>query len=50
MDSEDYRELNGIDGEPVEFEWNIFTGHTITGSAPRGSKKDGTKRNQTLRD
>ena len=21
MDSEDYRELNGIDGEPVEFEY-----------------------------
>ena len=28
MDSKDYQELNGIDGEPVEFEWNIFPGHT----------------------
>ena len=24
MGSRDYRALNGIDGEPVEFEWNIF--------------------------
>ena len=23
MNSPEYRELNGIDGEPVEFEWNI---------------------------
>ena len=23
-----YRELDGIDGEPVEFEWMIFPGHT----------------------
>ena len=28
-DSKDYQKLNGIDGEPVEFEWNIFPGHTI---------------------
>ena len=41
MDSRDYRELNGIDGEPVEFEWTIFPGHTMlellhynTGVAP----------------
>ena len=24
----EYRELDRIDGEPVEFEWNIFPGHT----------------------
>ena len=29
MKSREYYELNGIDGEPVEFEWNIFSGHTI---------------------
>ena len=29
MDSYEYRELNGIDGETVEFEWNIFSGHRI---------------------
>ena len=23
-----YRELNGVDGEPVEFEWTFFPGHT----------------------
>ena len=28
MDSRQYRELNGIDGEPVELEWHIFPGHT----------------------
>ena len=27
MDSHDYCELNGIDGEPVEFEWSVFPGH-----------------------
>ena len=26
MDPREYRELNEIDGEPVEFEWNIFPG------------------------
>ena len=25
----EHRELNGIDGEPIEFEWHIFPGHTI---------------------
>ena len=29
IDSKDAQELNGIDGEPVEFEWNTFAGHTI---------------------
>ena len=29
MDSNDCQELNGIDGEPVEFEWNILPGQTI---------------------
>ena len=24
----EYRDLFGIDGEPFEFEWNIFPGHT----------------------
>ena len=29
-DSKDAQELNGIDGEPVEFEWNnTFAGHTV---------------------
>ena len=28
MKSKDSQELCGIDGEPVEFEWNIFPGHT----------------------
>ena len=28
MRSREYRELNGIDGEPVEFERNIFPKHT----------------------
>ena len=27
----DRQELNGIDGEPFEFEWNIFPGHTTMG-------------------
>ena len=31
MNALEYRELYGIDGEPVEFEWNIFPGHTILG-------------------
>ena len=26
--SKGYKELLGIDGEPIEFEWNIFPGHT----------------------
>ena len=29
MKSSEYREFNGIDGESLEFEWNIFPGHTI---------------------
>ena len=28
MNSKDNQELNGVDGEPVESEWNIFPGHT----------------------
>ena len=24
----EYAELSGIDGEPIEFEWNIFSGFT----------------------
>ena len=28
QNSNDYRELFGIDGEKFEFEWNIFPGHT----------------------
>ena len=31
MDSKDYQEIDGIDGEPVEFEWNISPGHTKLG-------------------
>ena len=31
MDSKDCQELNWIDGELVEFEWNIFPGHTTLG-------------------
>ena len=46
MNSKDRQDLNGIDGEPMEFEWNIFPGHN-TGSAPRNSKNNGTKRKQT---
>ena len=38
MDSEDYQELKGIDGEAAEFEWNIFQGHSL-GTAPRDSDK-----------
>ena len=26
--SSEYRTLDGIDGEPIEFEWNIFPGFT----------------------
>ena len=26
--SKGYKELLGIDGEPIEFEWNIFPGHS----------------------
>ena len=29
--SNEYRELIGIDGEPFEFEWNIFPGPTAVG-------------------
>ena len=43
MGSKDFQELNGIEGEPVEFDRNIFH----AGSTPRDSKKDGIKRNQT---
>ena len=28
MESKDYQELNGIDGEPFELERTIFPGHT----------------------
>ena len=28
MNSKDDQELYGIDGEPLEFEWNIFPGYT----------------------
>ena len=28
MDSKQHRELDGIDGEPMEFEWMIFRGFT----------------------
>ena len=31
MDSEDYQELNGIGGEPVDFEWDVSPGHTTLG-------------------
>ena len=27
-DSPKYKELDGLDGEPVEFEWKMFPGHT----------------------
>ena len=46
MESKDFQELNGIDVEPVEFEWNIFS-EPNAGSAPLDSKKDDTTRNQT---
>ena len=29
MDPKDYQEFNGIDGEPVKFEWNLVSRHTI---------------------
>ena len=29
MNTPEHLELNGIDGEPVESEWNVFPGHTI---------------------
>ena len=29
MNTLEYHELNGIDGEPLEFEWKKFPGHTI---------------------
>ena len=26
--SNDYAELSGLDGEPIEFQWNVFPGFT----------------------
>ena len=31
MDSRQFRELDRIDGELMEFEWNIFSGFTTLG-------------------
>ena len=33
-DSSQYRDLDTIDGEPMEFEWNIFTGIHYIGACP----------------
>ena len=35
MDSRQYRELNRIDGEPMEFEWKKFTGFATWRSSLR---------------
>ena len=39
MDSEDFQEFIRIDGEPVEFEWNIFPGHTTLGLLHENRRK-----------
>ena len=39
MKSREYRELNGIDGEPVEFEWSVFPGYTILGLLRENRRK-----------
>ena len=35
--SNSYRELFGIDGEPIEFEWHIFRGLTTLQTLPNGA-------------
>ena len=37
-DSPQYRTLDTIDGEPLEFEWNIFPGFTSIAAHPRSPK------------
>ena len=39
MKSREYRELIGIDGAPVELEWNIFPGHLTLGLVREIQKK-----------
>ena len=36
-----YRELDGIDGEPVKFEWMIFPGHTTLQIVNQNTSKEG---------
>ena len=36
--SPEYRALDRIDGEPMEFEWNIFPGFTTTGALHRSPR------------
>ena len=46
MYSRDYRELNGIDGEPLEFEWNISRDTQYWNCFVR-LKDNGKRQNQT---
>ena len=47
MDSKDDQKKNGIDGEPVEFEWKNFPEHRTLDLLHEISRKDGTKLNQS---
>ena len=44
QNSNEYRELFGIDGEPFEFEWNMFPGHL---NSPRDSHKNDSSEGNT---
>ena len=46
QNSYEYGEVFGIDGEPVEFEWNIFPGHT-SGNYPRDSDENDSSQNKS---
>ena len=47
QESNEYRELFGIDGEPFEFEWNIFPGHTTFADSHRDSGENDSSSNKT---
>ena len=40
--SNKFKDLCGIDGEPLEFEWHIFPGHTTLENSPRDSRRTGS--------
>ena len=42
-----FRELQGLDGEPIDFEWKIFPGPTALKHSPRNSSRSARKAHHT---
>ena len=40
--SNEFKDLCGIDGDPLEFEWHISPGHTTLENSPRDSRQTGS--------